>query len=51
MIEIMEKISDANENVMESLRKIYIEKNLIKKSYLLYNSSQIFSSIFIHKIL
>ena len=30
MIEIMEKISDEKENVMESLRKIFIEKNLIK---------------------
>ena len=30
MIEATEKISDANENVMESLRKIFIEKNLIK---------------------
>ena len=31
IIEIMEKISDTNENVMESLKKIFIEKNLIKK--------------------
>jgi len=30
MIEMMEKISDANKNVMESLTKIFIEKNLIK---------------------
>ena len=30
MIEIMEKISDANKNFMESLTKIFIEKNLIK---------------------
>ena len=26
----MEKITDTNENVIESLRKIFIEKNLIK---------------------
>ena len=30
MIEMMEKISDSNKNVMESLTKIFIEKNLIK---------------------
>ena len=30
IMEIMEKISDSNESVIESLRKIFIEKNLIK---------------------